>query len=152
MSVKFNFSDPCNPSYVSSACCCIIGIITILQIFGSQKIGSSCVLPLVDYLKFVTLFIIAYFSYVNVIKGKKYRCGTDALPMWSSICLSLMMFSFIVVGTCSKFGGGFGAIVGYIFTILGFCCTLCCVARLYDTNGPFSSEFWNPKSLFTFKM
>lgn len=143
--------DPCNPFYVSSSCMIVIGIIIFVQTMGSQT-GMGC-LPYTDYLKFVTLFILAYFTYVNVIKERPYRCGPDAIPMWSSICSSVMLFSIIIVAICAKFRGGMaGNILGYICTILGFCCTLCCVARLYNTNGPISGDFWNPNTLFTFKM
>lgn len=142
--------DPCNPFYASSACICTLGTIIAVQTLGPQM---GCSTPLVDYLKFVTLFIIAYFSYENVIKGKPYRCGADALPMWSSICSCVILFSVAIGLLCKRAGGGtLGSIVGYVLTLIGCCITICCTARLFTTKGPFSSGFYNPSTLFSFQI
>ena len=104
------FIDPCNFSSVSSSMSCVLILICGMQYANvvSQKMGipmppgADC-LPYLDYLKFVFGFIMAYFTYEVVIKGKKARCGNDGFSMWSSICLSMLLSSAIIMYVCVQY-------------------------------------------------
>lgn len=140
--------DPCNPFTGSSALTVMCIIICGVQIMGSEA-GIGC-FPYVDYLKFVTLFIIAYFAYVNGIKGKSMNCGMGALPMWSSICSSIIISSVILVAICARLRGGLASNIAYIPMLLLCCSTIMCTDRLFKTSGPFTGSFWDPTTLTTF--
>lgn len=142
--------DPCNPSIASTACCCVLCLIVLVQSAGSNT-SYGC-LPYVDYLKFVMLFIVIYFAYENVIKGQSLTCGTNAFPMWSSICCSIILSSVVLVGICARLRGGFLGNIGYVPMLCLFCLTICCVARLYKTGGPLSASFFDPTTITSFQM
>lgn len=127
------------------ASCCVFSIIAGVQI-------SGLCMPYVDYLKFVTLFLIAFFAYESIIKGKHSPCGTDSISMWSSICASIIASSVLLVAICARLRGGMIANVAYIPMLCICCITICCANRLYMTKGPLSADFWNPTTLFTFKL
>lgn len=135
-----NIIDPCQLSPISSGM-----IVTIAAIVALQYTGFC--LPVLDYVKFTAICILMYFYYEVVIKKKPAVCGTAGASMWSSICLSIIISTMLLAGLCVQFQG-MGEGIGYgllIFCILPY--TLCCIFRLYFTKGPFSSDFWNPKTI-----
>jgi hypothetical protein len=142
--------DLCNPIIASCASCTMLLIIIGLQMMGSNT-GIGC-LPVLDYLKFATVFIIIYFAYENIIKQNSLICGINGFPLWSSICCSVIMSSIILILICAKLRGGMISNIGYLPMICLFCLTICCTARLYKTNGPLSASFFDPATLATFEI
>lgn len=132
--------DPCNISAICSGIMCML--VTIIGLHYS----GYC-LPVLDYVKFTAICILMYFYYQITIKQKSPVCGTKGLSMWSSICLCMLISIGILGGLCYRFdeigeAAGYGLLIFCVFPY-----TLCCIFRLYATKGPFSADFWNPKTI-----
>ena len=132
--------DPCNPSLVSSAC-----VVTLAGI-GFLQVSGYC-LPVLDYIKFVTICVIMYFYYQVVLKLKPALCGMNGASMWSCVCLSMLISIGIMTALCVRFkqAGEIGGYAALIFCFLPY--TLCCLFRMYGTGGPLDKDFWDPSTM-----
>lgn len=143
-----NILDPCSVIPISFGCITTIAAIAAIQVSG------FC-LPVLDYVKFVTICILMYFYYEIVIKSRPAVCGNTGGSMWSSICLCVVICAAILAGICMRFNKGdteglpgVGDAIGYFLLVFGVLpCTLCCIFRLYFTKGPFNADFWNPATI-----